>query len=85
MDFVLSSKAKRFTMILMVLGLVFMGLEFVVGHTGEEDHFGTRVWSNLLINGFFFFAIAIADCCFLFLLFFFFFGYIIFSSSLYLM
>ena len=60
MDFVFSSKAKRFTMILMVLGLVFMGLEFAFGHTGEEDHFGTRVWSNLLINGFFFFAIALA-------------------------
>lgn len=59
MDFTFSNKAKKFTFGLIGVGLLFIILEFVFGHTGSEDHFGTRLWSNLLINGFFFFAIAL--------------------------
>lgn len=63
MDFSFSDKAKKFTYGLMGAGLLFIILEFIFGHTG--DHFSQRVWSNLLINGFFFFAIALGAAFYL--------------------
>ena len=57
MDYIFSDKAKKFTFGLMGLGVLFIIFEFLFNGSGE--HFGDRLWSNLLINGFFFFAIAL--------------------------
>lgn len=57
MDFVFSDKAKRFTFILMGVGLILTILGIVTDHSHHTDQ---RIWSNLLINSFFFFAIALA-------------------------
>ena len=41
---------------MMGLGLLFIIIGLIVG---DSDHLDARIWSNLLINGFFFFAIAL--------------------------
>ncbi len=63
-NFVFTNKAKRFTFMLMGIGLLFIIIELIKGGASDE-HFGTRLWSNLLINGFFFFAIALASLFYL--------------------
>ncbi len=64
MDYVLSDKTKKITLGTAIVGL----LLFVVGTLtdGSTDYgtlehaLSTRIWSNVLINGFFFFAISLA-------------------------
>lgn len=57
MEFTFTAKAKRFTYLLMAIGLVAL----IAGYftTAEEDGGHQRWWSNLLVNGFFYFAIAL--------------------------
>jgi hypothetical protein len=55
MNFVFPSRTKVLTYILMVVGV----LSIVYGYiSGDVDHH-QRWWANILINGFFFFAIAL--------------------------
>ena len=57
MDFIFSNKAKKFTFALMGVGLLLLVLGIFTDHSHHTD---TRVWTNLLINGFFFFGVALA-------------------------
>ncbi|MGB0402770.1 MAG: quinol:cytochrome C oxidoreductase [Salibacteraceae bacterium] len=59
-QFTFSNKAKRFTYILMGVGIASLIYGFVASMSGGEEghHAGGRLWSNLLINGFFFMGIA---------------------------
>jgi len=70
MEFIFSKKARMITMILMALGVLgtiggYIAVNFHVGHV----HHGHEVtmqewWSNLLVCGFFFFAIALGGLFF---------------------
>jgi hypothetical protein len=64
MNFTFSPKAKRNTFILMGGGLVAMIAGALMDDSGSEM-VQTRLWSNLLVNGFFFFAIALGALFFL--------------------
>jgi hypothetical protein len=63
MEFQISDRAKK-----MIFGLIGVGLlAFIIGiimHSGEEQ-FMTRLYSNFLIDGFFFFAIGLLALFFL--------------------
>lgn len=61
MEFTFSNKAKRFTYILMGVGL----LGTIVGALTGDMVEGNRFWVNLFTNGFFFFAIALGALFFL--------------------
>lgn len=62
MNFTFSPKAKRNTYILMGLGLV---ATIAGALMDDSEHAQTRLWANLLVNGFFFFAIALGALFFL--------------------
>jgi hypothetical protein len=55
MEFQFTAKAKRFTYILMAIGLLSLVVGFITDHSDHHQ----RWWSNLLVNGFFYFAIAL--------------------------
>lgn len=64
MDYVFSSKTKKITLGTAIVGLILFVLAVF---TDDHDAYGTlhhglsqRLWSNLLINGFFFFAISLS-------------------------
>ncbi len=61
MDYTFDGKAKRLTFILMGIGLLSLILGYVMG----GDHAGQRVWSSILISGFFFFGIGLIATFFL--------------------
>lgn len=68
MEYTFSSKAKRFTLILVVAGICLFGLGLAldsdyqyVEHTG----LGQRLWADLLGNGFFFFGVSFGALFFL--------------------
>jgi len=63
MEFSFTAKAKKNTYILMTVGI----LLFVIGLFTNMGHGDTnqRVWSSVLINGFFFFAISLGALFFL--------------------
>jgi hypothetical protein len=61
MEFTFSNKAKRFTFILMGLGLV----GTIVGALTGDMVEGNRFWANLFTNGFFFFSVALGALFFL--------------------
>lgn len=66
MEFKITKKANLLTIILIVVGLVFTGIGVAVEmshHHGE--HLGQRLAGNLLIDGFFFFAIGLGALFFL--------------------
>lgn len=67
MDFVFSKRAKMVAIILMAVGLIgsIVGSLMGGGHDHGHSHIADRVWSNLLINGFFFFGISLAGLFFL--------------------
>lgn len=77
MDYVFSNKAKKTTLITAGIGLVLfiLGTIFASGgeYTGLVDHeghnygFANRLWSNLLVNGFFFFSISLSMLFFMIL------------------
>ena len=60
MEFKVSNKAKMASIIVMAVGIV--GL--LIGIFTNHGHLGQRVWSNVLINGYFFFTIALAAAFF---------------------
>lgn len=55
MEYLFEGKAKRNTFILMGLG----ALLFIIGALMTHDHVGQRVWTSILISGFFFFGIGL--------------------------
>jgi hypothetical protein len=61
MEFSISSRAKNVTFALMILGMV----ATIVGFFGDNTEHHQRFWSNLLVNGFFFFAISLGALFFL--------------------
>lgn len=61
MEFVFSKKAKITFTILMLIGLVAMIFGFMNDHSDHHNRF----WSNIFINGFFFFAISLGGLFFL--------------------
>ncbi|MCC5924899.1 MAG: quinol:cytochrome C oxidoreductase, partial [Crocinitomicaceae bacterium] len=63
MEYQVSSKAKMFTTILLVVGIVFTGLG-VITMVGEHN-LGQKFMANLLANSFFFFGIGISALFFL--------------------
>jgi hypothetical protein len=54
-----SNRAKKLTYLLMLLGIIALGWGIAGGIGGQ------RIWSNVLINSFFFFSIALAATFFL--------------------
>lgn len=60
-----SSRGKRLTYILMAVGLISTIIGFFTGCLKNTDAQQTRFWSNLLVNGFFFFAIGLGALFFL--------------------
>lgn len=64
-QYTFSSGLKKFSFLLMGIGVIALIIA-IMGLGGEEGHHGsTRLWSNLLINGFFFFTIAAAATFFM--------------------
>src|SRR5688572_16470261 len=61
MNFTFSKRARTLSMALIVLGVVAMAIGIFAASGGEHEggHLGQRVWSDLLVNGFFFFGIAL--------------------------
>ncbi len=63
MEFTITKKAKNVTMLLIAVGLLLTIIGVVMGM--KDDHFLTRLLSNGLINGFFFFALGLGALFFL--------------------
>ncbi len=63
MEFKVTKKANKFTLTLIVLGLLFTVLGIATG--SSDHHFLTRLLSNGLINSFFFFSLALGALFFL--------------------
>ncbi len=67
LNFVVPSKAKLASLILMAVGLISIILMFILdkGNEAEHYHAGTRAWSNIFAGGFFFMAIALGASFFM--------------------
>lgn len=65
MEFVVSSKAKKVTIVLMAIGIVFTLLGVYFAIKDHHTNFQTRVLGNVLVNSFFFFAIGLGALFFL--------------------
>jgi hypothetical protein len=68
MDYIFEGKAKRNTFLLIGGGVLLFMLGVAImmmGHHEGESHLGQRIWTSLLISGFFFFGIALASLFFL--------------------
>ncbi|PKR82025.1 quinol:cytochrome C oxidoreductase [Brumimicrobium salinarum] len=63
MDYQVSNKAKIWTTVLMIVGVVFTGIGIIAAIDG--GHLGQKFLGNLLSNSFFFFSIAISAMFFL--------------------
>jgi len=63
MDYQVSNKAKTWTTILMVVGIVFTGIGIIAAM--GDGNLGQKFMGNLLSNSFFFFSIAISAMFFL--------------------
>ena len=63
MDYQVSNKAKIWTTVLMVVGIVFTGIGIIAA--AGDGHLGQKFIGNLLSNSFFFFSIAISAMFFL--------------------
>lgn len=63
MEFKVSKKANKFTLSMIVIGLLFTVLGIATGYS--DHHFLTRFLSNGLINSFFFFSLALGALFFL--------------------
>ena len=63
MEFKIANKAKRLTLILMIMGVIFTG--FGIALTWKDHNFGQRFMANGLINSFFFFSIGMGALFFL--------------------
>lgn len=66
MEFKITKNANLFTIVLMVVGLLFtgIGIALEMGHD-EGHHLSQRLAGNLLINSFFFFGIGLGSLFFL--------------------
>lgn len=62
MEFKVSNKAKIFSIILIVIGLISLLAGIFTDHS---DHAGQRLWANVLINGYFFFLIPLGALFFI--------------------
>tara|TARA_B100000768_G_scaffold93562_1_gene87492 strand:- start:3936 stop:5210 length:1275 start_codon:yes stop_codon:yes gene_type:complete len=62
MNFVFSKRAKITTLVLMALGVI--GIIGGLNSHNPHDHGGQEFWSNLLVCGFYFFAIALGGLFF---------------------
>ncbi len=69
MEFVITSKAKRFTLVLMILGVLGIALGLATGIGGGHGEHGpstvTHVLANVLVDSFFYFAIGLGALFFL--------------------
>lgn len=65
MEFKISKKANLFTIILIAVGVVFTGLGIACELSHEGNHFAQRFLANMLIDGFYFFAIGLGALFFL--------------------
>lgn len=66
MEFTVPSKAKRLTIILMIIGVVFTGVGIALEASHDHGHhLSQRFLVNLLTNSFFFFAIGLGALFFL--------------------
>lgn len=61
MDFIFSKKAKIGFSILMAIGIIAM----ITGFANDTSAHHNRFWANMLVNGFFFFAISLGALFFL--------------------
>jgi MFS family permease len=61
MEYTFPSKLKIATFVLMAIGLIALITGFMSDHSAHH----TRFWANLLVNGFFFFAIALGALFFI--------------------
>lgn len=61
MEFKISQRATKITIILMAIGLILT----IAGVALDDTEHHMRSWANLLVNGFFFFAIALGALFFL--------------------
>jgi len=55
LQFEFPAKTKRWSMILMVVGVIAAALGWVADHTDHHQYW----WANLLINGYFYFTVAL--------------------------
>ncbi|MCB0401480.1 MAG: quinol:cytochrome C oxidoreductase [Flavobacteriales bacterium] len=62
MEYTISNKAKLTTIILVVVGIASLAVGLLTGH---GEHTSTRLWANLLVNGYFFFSISLAAVFFI--------------------
>lgn len=62
-NYTFTSKTKNITFGLMAIGLITLIAGFILDHAPEgvshEEYHKTRVWANLLVNGYFFMGIAL--------------------------
>lgn len=65
MEFKISKKANLLTIVLMVIGVVFTGLGAALELSSANSNFAQRFLSNMLVDGFFFFAIGLGALFFL--------------------
>src|ERR1700741_1121713 len=67
LNFVVPSRAKMLSFILMGVGLISIIMMFMMdkGNEAEHYHAGTRAWANVFTGSFFFMAIALAAAFFL--------------------
>jgi hypothetical protein len=70
MNYTFSSKAKKFLGGLIIVGLLltllgYMTYEFDAAAEGAHVTWGSKMWSNLLANGFFFFGISLVALFFI--------------------
>lgn len=67
LNFVVPSKAKMASFIMMGVGLVAIIMMFMMdkGNEAEHYHAGTRAWANVFAGSFFFMAIGLAAAFFL--------------------
>ena len=64
--FIIPSAAKRFTYLLMALGLISIVCMFMTDHVeGDPAYHQTRAWSNVFAGSFFFMALSLAAAFFL--------------------
>jgi len=61
MEFTFSKKAKTFSLTLIAVGVISLGINYFTDHSHHHNMF----WSNILFNGFFFFSISLGALFFM--------------------
>ena len=65
LQFVIPSKAKMASFILMAIGLISIICMFMMDHNEDPSYHNNRAWANIFASAFFFMAIALAASFFL--------------------